>query len=289
MYALDATTGATLWVGPAQGLPFVNSAAFGGGLVFSSALFRTMLAYDAGTGEIAWTSRRTDVRASPTLQSRTLYVGDVPGILSALDAGTGTTKWSSVRQGSISNQAPVIAYGRVFHMRDIGTLTAYNGRDGTQVWVKSQAFSEGTQAAAYGMLFYNEYPNVVAIDAATGQDVWRVPVLVAETPTSPAVAYGRVFVTQSKLSALDATTGAVLWQADVASSGGPSVANGVVYASSQNGEWDAFDASNGQLLWSVTIGNSCGGICTTAVPVVANGMLFLAGPDDRLRAYGLPR
>jgi len=96
-------------------------------------------------------------------------------------------------------------------------------------------------------------------------------------------------VTKGKLRALDAATGAVVWEAAADSNAGASVANGVVYASSQDGEWVAFDARNGQLLWSVTISGNCGGDCVKAVPVVSNGKLFLAGPDGRVRAYGLPR
>jgi len=196
--------------------------------------------------------------------------------------------WVESRLNDIANQSPVAADGRVYQMRKNHTLTAYDAVDGTPVWRKS-AFSEGTQAAAYGMLFYNDYPNVVAINAATGEDVWTAPVLPASTYGSPAVAYGKVFVTKGKLRALDAATGAVVWEAAADSNAGASVANGVVYASSQDGEWVAFDARNGQLLWSVTISGNCGGDCVKAVPVVSNGKLFLAGPDGRVRAYGLPR
>jgi len=68
---------------------------------------------------------------------------------------------------------------------------------------------------------------------------------------------------------------------------GPSVANGVVYASNLDGEWDAFNALDGTLLWSVDESSGCGGTCTNAIPVVANGKLYLAGPDQFLRCYGL--
>jgi outer membrane protein assembly factor BamB len=63
------------------------------------------------------------------------------------------------------------------------------------------------------------------------------------------------------------------------------VAKGVVYASSQSGEWDAFDERNGSLLWSVTVSSGCFFYCATAVPVVANGTVYLAGPDQYLRAF----
>jgi outer membrane protein assembly factor BamB len=196
-------------------------------------------------------------------------------------------KWMVDDHGSIDNQSPVVANGRVFKMANTGPLTAYDTDDGTQLWQASW-FSIGTPAAAYGKLFFSDYPDVIAVDQATGEEVWRAPVLTAGTSSSPAVAYGKVFVTQSQLFALDAATGAVVWTAAADSSMGPSVANGVVYASSQSGEWDAFDARNGQLLWSVTISGGCGGDCAQTAPVISNGKLFVTGPG-RVYAFGLPR
>src|SRR5262249_12194498 len=74
MYAFDAATGATIWVGPQQNLFFVDSAAVGYGLVFASSLYSTFLAYNADTGEIAWTSGLADVRPSPPLRAQPLFV-----------------------------------------------------------------------------------------------------------------------------------------------------------------------------------------------------------------------
>jgi outer membrane protein assembly factor BamB len=287
MYAFDAATGATLWVGPQQSLFFVDSAAASRGLVFASSLYSTFLAYKADTGEIAWTSELRDVRASPTLHGRTLYVGSFDGRLAALDAETGAPKWSTNAECCIFDQAPVVDGGRVFQMRTDDTLTAYDAQSGEQLWSKSE-FSVGTLAAARAMVFFNYYPNVVALDAATGAELWTAP-LGAASASAPAVANKAVFVTTSNLRALDVATGAVLWEAPAASIWGPSVANGVVYASSLNGEWDAFDERTGSLLWSVTSGSGCGGTCTNSTPVIANGTLYLAGPDNYLRAYGLPR
>jgi outer membrane protein assembly factor BamB len=286
MYALDAATGATLWVGPTQASFFVDSAAVGHGLVFANSIFSTLLAYDAETGAIAWTSNLTDVRASPTLSNGTLYVASSDGTLTALDAETGAPLWSAEGGCCVFDQAPAVDGDRVFQMRTDHTLTAYDARTGRQLWSTS-AFSVGTLAASGGVLFFNDYPNVVALDEATGSQLWASPVLTFQPDGAPAVANGLVFVTTSSLMALDAATGAVVWSAPAASGWGPVVANGVVYASSQSGEWDAFDQRNGSLLWSVTINSGCFGSCANAVPVVAHGTLYLAGPDHYLRAFRL--
>src|SRR5262249_53934974 len=208
MYALDATTGATVWVGPTQASFFVDSAAVGHRLVFANSIYSTLLAYDAETGAIAWTSNLTDVRASPTLSNGTLYVASNDGTLTALDAETGTPLWS--RQGGccVYDQAPAVDGGRVFQMRTDHTLTGYDARTGRQLWSTS-AFSVGTLAASGGVLFFNEYPNVIALDEATGTQLWASPVLALQPDGAPAVANGLVFVTTTSLMALDAATGAV--------------------------------------------------------------------------------
>jgi len=290
MYAFDAATGATLWIGEQQPLFFVDSAAEGDGLVFASAVYQPLLAYDAQTGAIVWTSSSvSDVRASPTFAHHVLYVASFEGALNALDAATGVPIWSTPGQCCVYDRAPVVDGGRVFQMRTDGTLTAYDSKDGTQLWSKP-AFSVGTIAASHGTLFYNDYPNVVALDEATGAQLWAAHVVTSATTGAPAVANGLVFVTQAQLIALNAATGAVVWTAQANSDWGPAVANGVVYASSLSGEWDAFDERNGSLLWSVTVGTGgCSGACTNAVPVVANGVLYLAGPDQYLRAFTISR
>ena len=54
---------------------FLNSAAVGHGLVFATAYLSPLTAYDADTGEIAWTSDLPDVaRAAPVLNGSMLIV-----------------------------------------------------------------------------------------------------------------------------------------------------------------------------------------------------------------------
>ena len=288
MHAFDARTGAALWVGRRQPLFFVDSAAAGNGLVFASAVYSSLLAYCADTGKIAWASGLTDVRASTTLAGGKLYVASFDGTLSALDPVTGTPIWSVEGSCCVYDQAPVVDGNKVFQTRTDGTMTAYDTLTGRQLWNRP-AFSVGTMAAGNGKIFFNDYPNVVALDEETGARVWATPVGTESEPTAPALANGTVFVTQSRLWALNAETGAVIWSAPAESFWGPTVANGVVYASNQNGEWDAFDERDGTLLWSVVIDGGCFFSCANAVPVVANGILYLAGPDDKVHAFALNR
>lgn len=295
MYALDAATGATLWVGEPQGSFFGATAAVGHGLVFACAFNSPFVAYDAETGEIAWTSTLGGSGAAPTLYGRRLYTFGDDDLVHAVDPETGTEIWSQTRaDGANGGQEPVVLNGRVFQSACVrGGLTAYNAQTGEILWHKNACSGAGVVATQGRLFFRGTFEggseSVIALDAATGELIWETPNLPGGTDAIPAVAYGMVFVTFVDLIALDARTGVEVWRAPgVHSNAGPSVANGVVYASNTSGEWDAFDARNGALLWSVVI-PGCGGTCTNAIPVVANGWLYLAGPDRFLRAYGLPR
>jgi outer membrane protein assembly factor BamB len=287
MYALNALTGAILWVGSEQPVFFNGSAAVGHGLVFATGFIGPLIAYDADTGEIVWTSDITDpAQGPPVLQGRALYKAGVLGELFAIDASTGTLRWSTPPEAGNSDQAPTLADGRVFHIRSgDGPLTTYDARTGEQLWQKQYA-SSASMSAAHGMLFVSANEMILALDQATGDVLWTAPrdTIMAG---APAVAGGLVFVPSGAgLKALDIKTGALVWTAPAFSIWSPAVANGVVYASNLNGEWDAFDARDGTLLWSVTT-VSCGGSCANQTPVVANGILYLAGPDNFLRAYSV--
>lgn len=285
MYAFDALTGATVWVGAQQSLYFLNSAAVGHGLVFATALRGPLIAYDADTGETVWTADIPDVaRAAPVLAGRVLYVSGTEGELYALDASTGTVRWSTPAESAISDQSPTVAGGRVFHIRVRSHLTAYDAKTGEELWAKKYAIG-GSLSAARGKVFVPADP-IVALDQATGDVVWSAP---RDTFMlgAPAVADGLLFVPSGAgLKALNVDTGALVWTAPAYSVWSPAVANGVVYASNLNGEWDAFDTQDGTLLWSV-ITDPCGGSCANGTPAVANGILYLAGPDNFLRAYSV--
>ena len=132
------------------------------------------------------------------------------------------------------------------------------------------------------------------IAAASGQTVWQRPVLTFQPDGSPAVAGGRVYVQTGRLVALRERTGAPVWKANADSAQSPVVANGVVYTSSLTNNftarWEALDAATGARLSSfyTPAGTCFFGQCTHATPVIANGMLFLAGPGPQLQAFRLP-
>jgi outer membrane protein assembly factor BamB len=112
---------------------------------------------------------------------------------------------------------------------------------------------------------------------------WTAPISGNGCAAPPAVANNVVFAEScGTLGAFDAGTGAVVWSTAMQVVNGLVVANDVLYActgtTASPGDVVAFDASFGTRLWT-------GGPCNTQ-PIVANGVLYVAGNSD-LNAYDL--
>jgi len=132
---------------------------------------------------------------------------------------------------------------------------------------------ETTPLVVDGVMYFSEPPsNVVALDAATGRQYWRyrrvlpkkVNVCCGQVNRGVAVLGDRIFLgtVDAHLLALDAKTGAVLWDVEVADyrngysiAVAPLVVKDMVISGISGGEYgirgflDAYDASTGQRRW----------------------------------------
>jgi polyvinyl alcohol dehydrogenase (cytochrome) len=102
-------------------------------------------------------------------------------------------------------------------------------------------------------------------------------------------------ITGGSWTAMDAATGAILWQTpdpqSAADSGYVSVADGVVYAGSNaktGHNMYALDASNGAILWSFTSGGEVRSGAAIVGRKVYWGSGYQGGHNDKLYAFGLP-
>jgi len=143
-------------------------------------------------------------------------------------------------------------------------------------WVYQMAVThriEATPLVVDGVMYVSEPPsNVVALDAATGRPYWRyrrslpakINVCCGQVNRGVAVAGDRVFVgtVDAHLVALNAKTGAVLWDVEVADyksgysvTGAPLIVKDMVISGIAGGEYgirgfvDAYDAATGKRRW----------------------------------------
>ena len=134
----------------------------------------------------------------------------------AWSAGIGT---GSAGEGQLLAR-PVVAAGRVFTMDAEGRIRAFDAENGDLVWEFAQAEESedgligGGLAYADGWLFATLSSGyVVALDAASGTEMWRQS-LGVPLRAAPTVAEGRILVltADNQLYALEGTTGRPIWR-----------------------------------------------------------------------------
>ncbi len=177
---------------------------------------------------------RNAVTAPPIVVGGRIYVMDSRNTVHAIDQATGRPIW---RQ----NLAPTST-----------TRSSFFRRENSDALGGGLSSGDGKIYAATG------FGNLVALDASTGAEVWRMN---ANSPihASPLAGGGRVFVTtnDSELFAVDARTGEVQWTqsaiaepARMLSSPSPALVGETLVAPFASGEVIAMLSANGRRLWS---------------------------------------
>jgi polyvinyl alcohol dehydrogenase (cytochrome) len=255
----------------------------------------------AGLHWNGWGAGISNTRFQPANQAR-LSAADVPKL---------KLKWAyGVANVTQSRSQPAIAGGRLFMASDSGVVFALDPKSGCTYWTfKAQA---GIRAAISvgrrAIYFADTKANAYAVDRATGAQLWVRRVddhAFAKSTGAPTLHDGRLYVTvagvgeetsatrpdyqcctfRGSVSALDATTGEVIWKAYTipdtpkprgktatgAQLWGPSGAGiwsaatidakrGLIYVATGNGYSDppqktsdaviAFDLKSGKMRWS---------------------------------------
>ena len=153
---------------------------------------------------------------------------------------------------------------------------------GRLLWkFRASSYILGSPIVANGVVYVGAGDSrLYAVNAATGNLVWRIPMDGDDAWLTEAD--GVIYVSGgSRLLAVDAADGNVLWQYDVGPVyySTPAVADGVVYV----GGWDrnlyAVDAATGDLRWRYeTLGN------IRSTPAVADGVVYFRSSDGYLYA-----
>jgi serine/threonine-protein kinase len=213
----------------------------------------------AGQVGVRWSAQMDGMlRSSAALVDGVLYVGAGSnsageGRLYALDARTGEERWTSTVPVE-PQSAPAVVDGRIY----VGT------------WEK------GDKGA------------VVALDTATGTELWRFPILLdvdsevgpfsdlqiyrRTVASSPAVTNGVVYaaIPGNFIVALDAASGEERWRKSIPpSNSSPAVVDGVVYVGAHDRSILALDAATGEERWRRSLPQ------IPNTPVVADGTVYI--------------
>jgi outer membrane protein assembly factor BamB len=231
----------------------------------------------------------------------------------ALGSSLGTAWTVSIGAGNNRSarlaSSPVVAAGRIYTIDAVGTVKAFDTRNGGQVWSSSfganvtrdsnygggVAFADGRVYATNGSGY------VAALDAATGGAAWTVKPG-GPLRGAPTVADGAVYVMSqdNQIYSLKVADGAQNWSsaaaleiAGVFGTGSPAVAAGTVVAGFSSGELNAYRYENGRQVWQDALSRTSMSTSVAALsdidadPVIDGGQVFAIGKGGRMVALEL--
>jgi outer membrane protein assembly factor BamB len=210
---------------------------------------------------------------------------------------------------------PIVVGGKIYVMDSQNTVFALDEASGRQIWrknlsstatVRNRFFGRESADALSGGLSSSDgriyaatgYGNLIALDGATGSEVWRMD---AGSPihTSPLAGGDRVFVTtnDSELFAVNARTGEVQWTqsaiaepARMLASPSPALVGETLVAPFASGEIIAMLSANGRRLWSEALTRAGTTTSLSTIndiagrPVVAGGIVFAGSQSGTFAA-----
>ena len=233
--------------------------------------------------------------SSPLQASSTdiVYAGSQDQNLYAVDAQNGNLIWNYTTGGPIVT-SPAVENGKVYVGSEDGYVYCLDAANGAFIW---RTFIDSNQSFTFGDLVLKSSPvvsngmvyigsldgNLYALNADTGAIVWKTA---AKGPieSSPAFADGAVYFTAQEPSSgmlykLDATSGNVIWNLTLPYQysfiggtemlGSPSVAAGMVFASSNWGAYYAVNTTTGQEVWHF--------IDTQAIEFIVSSPIYVNG------------
>ncbi len=244
--------------------------------------YTTTLAYDVIVSSVAVADGRVSFVTSE-------------GYIHQLEASTGREQW----QDRARMATPAVAAGILYYGWQTA-LYAVEVKTQRRLWQFSTTHDiESSPAIADDHIYFGSNDgNLYAVDRATGQLAWKFHAGDAVT-ADPAVSNGLVYIagtnlqptpgsdniaTRDQIYAVDAATGAQRWTFP-APVNKPVVADGVVYAIGLESDTVyALEAQSGRQLWAYTFPD---GVMYDAIPVIANGILYITGRGHTLHAIDL--
>jgi outer membrane protein assembly factor BamB len=163
----------------------------------------------------------------------------------------------------------------------------------TNLWTRAMpGYVVSSPAVVNGIVYVSVGPvglnsaYLYAVDAATGQALWRRKLALAGFASDPTVANGVVYVGSlgdHRLHAYDAATGAARWTFEaVGAVSDPVVVGKVLYVGVNSGLVDAIDARNGHELWETS--PFVGAIQSVSL-AVAGDLVYVGSDDHNLYAF----
>jgi outer membrane protein assembly factor BamB len=239
---------------------------------------------DRKTGEAKKTLRLKGAGglSQPVVAGDLLYMGAADGSFRAFDRHTGEPKWQIARKDyRLYHTAPAVVDGVIYFngveaINPNGGVHAFDALTGDGKWTL-KVKGPGGVAVADGVLYFGaDDHNLLAVNAETGQEIWRFEA--SNYVRTPVIMNGRVFFSDlsNNLYAVDLKSGKELWQVAMKNKMATRLAayRGLLYFGGRYGNLFAVDVDTGKEKWIYSTFKPC------LRPVVANGMVYSATPDN---------
>jgi outer membrane protein assembly factor BamB len=274
LYALDGSTGATLW-GPIpipEGAYWWAAAAYENGTVFvvpdavQSFDAGAIYAFKASDGTQLWTATLPGqylYNSAPTALGGGVFTGGagVGGTVYAVRESDGSVVWTApVANGNDSS--PIVTATGVYVSYVCPQVYRFNPRTGTQIWNNNPGCDGGggsTPSLYDGSLYVLDSLlesgyNGLILNAATGATTGYF-----NSQATPAFYAGiGIYVEDNLVTAFTAQTGATLWSAAPASGdsyASPAIiVNGVVYVGTTEGNVLGYAVNTGKVVEQINVG-----------------------------------
>ena len=285
--ALDASSGTELWRRQFASAYSINPPTFDLGKVYvqrGSSGDSRLWCLDAATGNINWSApfgAQWERYGAPAVFNGGVWVaGGSYGGLYGFNTSDGSERFFNASLGQVDQWAPAYYNGTVYTWV-AGVFRAHDPVSGTILWSLSASSGRPSSANSapaidQGRAFVVGHPNFCAIDLTTQTVAWSPG---GSFKGSPAVANGAVYaLSGSNVKAYDTQTGTLLGTyatGDANLDGQPLITNDTLFVTSSTQTY-VFNLANFALLQTLPVGGPAS---------LANGILYLAGPDGVLRTY----
>lgn len=212
MHAINATSGAALWIRRPGG-PIPHTAAVADGRVYFGSLDGKVYALSTATGDTAWAfATGGPVVSAPAVVEGRVYIGSNDGRLYCLNASSGAELWH-IQTGGPVVSSPAVAGGRVYFGSEDLKGRAAHATSGALLW----------ETQLYGAGMHNTHPVVadngqvvifVTVKPGGGSYVPREGYPNASSSANPVETWNTYYQqhpTYRTLYYLNAASGADLW------------------------------------------------------------------------------
>jgi FOG: WD40-like repeat len=241
---------------------------------------------------------------SPSKSVGQVALGTALGRVFAVNAGRGSSLTARLAA------APIVANGKVFTIDTIGTVRAFDARNGAQLWATQTPSERANQSSLYGggiafdngrLYATNGLGFVAALDERNGGMLWKVrpggPLRGAPTVANNAV---YVISQDNQIYSLNEADGSTGWSqaasleiAGIFGSASPAAGQGTVVSGFSSGELNAYRYENGRQVWSDTLQRTSIQTSVSSLsdvdadPVIDNGQVFAVGQGGRMVALDI--